>query len=161
MDPFLAGLLWSTLTLLLAASGAVLVWDARSRARVGRVLSAERPRRRARLLFLAGLAAAAVLVLLGREQVALAPTLGVLALSAVLLALSPGFLDSACGEDGVRRGWHARRYEDLEEWRLIGDHLRWKLRGEWLASRLPAERQAELREKLAKLCPDRESRFGR
>jgi len=52
-----------------------------------------------------------------------------------------------------------RRFEDLEEWRLTGDHLRWKLFGEWQACEVPSAESESLRTKLEQLIPDRESRF--
>jgi hypothetical protein len=81
--------------------------------------------------------------------------------SLAAFALTPGARDSWLGSSGVRVGFQARRYEELEEWRLIGDHLRWKLFGTWIASDLPKEQHATLRETLERLAPERESRFNR
>ncbi len=89
-----------------------------------------------------------------------ADTLALLALSSALLALGPGFQDSVFGERGVQRGWYARRLGDLEAWRLIGEHLRWKLFGEWVATDVPASEHAALRVKLEALAPGRESSHG-
>lgn len=81
-------------------------------------------------------------------------------LGAILLTwLSPGADDRACGEDGVYRGWYGRRYSELEEWRLTGDHLRFRLRGEWTSVEVPALKRAHIRMILQEAIPDRESRF--
>lgn len=82
-----------------------------------------------------------------------------LALAAALLLLSPGPHRQRLGERGVQRGWDARGFDELEEWRVSGDHLRFKVDGEWTAARAPAALHAELREKLRRLRPDHESRF--
>jgi hypothetical protein len=80
--------------------------------------------------------------------------------SALLLAfVSPSTSTAVLGEFGVQRGWHARRFESLEEWRLTGDHLRFRLFGEWTAVPCPPERQVALRAKLLALVPERESPF--
>ncbi len=63
------------------------------------------------------------------------------------------------GSVGARIGWRSRRFEDFEEWRLTGDHARFRVAGQWYALELPVEDQSELRQQLVGLCPDRESRF--
>ena len=73
--------------------------------------------------------------------------------------LRPGSDDHVFGTEGVRRGWFARRFDELDEWRLTGEHLRWKLRGEWQAVSVPAERREGLRGVLESVAADRESRF--
>lgn len=81
-------------------------------------------------------------------------------LGAMLLTwLTPGVDDRGCGEEGVYRGWYGRRYEDLEEWRLTGDHLRFKLHGTWTSVEVPAAKRAHIRTILQDSAPDRESRF--
>lgn len=79
--------------------------------------------------------------------------LGALALTAIC----PGVHDQACGELGVYRGWFGRRYEELDEWRLAGDHLRFRMMGEWMSVALPRDRQAKVRAILERVAPDRES----
>ena len=74
--------------------------------------------------------------------------------------LSPGFQDSVFGEHGVQRGWTARRFGELESWRLIGEHLRWKHRGLWVATDVPVAEHAALRERLLREIPDREDLHG-
>jgi len=78
----------------------------------------------------------------------------------MLTWLSPGFRDRACGDSGVFYGWIARRYEDLDEWRLTGDHLRFKAGSEWHAVEVPAEQRTRVRSLLVQAAPDRESRFN-
>lgn len=75
----------------------------------------------------------------------------------MLTWLAPGAYDRACGETGVFRGWYARRYEELEEWRLTSDHLRFKLFGEWTFVEIPPEKRGKLRAILERAAPDRES----
>lgn len=76
-----------------------------------------------------------------------------------LTAICPGAYDQACGELGVYRGWFGQRYEELEEWRLAGDHLRFRMLGEWTSVRLPRERQGRVRAILERVAPDRESPY--
>jgi len=80
--------------------------------------------------------------------------------SALLLAYTtPTTRTAILGEGGVQIGWYARRFESLEEWRLTGDHLRFRLFGEWTSVPCPPAHQAELRAKLEQLVPERESPF--
>ncbi len=153
-------LLWATAIALAAANSFVVLWQARSRARTGPVVHAVLRRRGARMALLAGVGLVALLVALaGESTIRIWPALAVLALAALLLARSPSFRDSVLGDGGVQLGWHARRFEELEEWRLVGEHLRWKLFGTWVACDAPAMLHANLRAKLGQLCPERETRF--
>ncbi len=93
---------------------------------------------------------------IGREAI----TIAMLALSIALIAGCPGFQDSVWGDGGVQRGWYARRLENLEAWRLIGEHLRWKLFGEWVATDVPVSEHAALRLELEKRAPGREAAHG-
>jgi hypothetical protein len=147
-------------SLLAADLLATLVWMRRNRAKVGRVLHRVRRRRTTRAVIVALVAGAAGIAVVARDQVPLSVALVVLALAGLVLAISPGFLDTAYGELGVQRGWHARRFEELEEWRLIGQHLRWRLFGEWVATDVPVEFHPELRAKLERLGPESESAHG-
>lgn len=79
--------------------------------------------------------------------------------SLALAVLSPEELERVCGTDGVRSGWESARYEDLVEWRLTGDHLRFRARGEWTAVDLPRASQELVRERLEARCAAAESRF--
>jgi len=146
--------------LLAAALLVVLAWRSRNRARVGAVRLSVRPRRKARaaLLVAAWLAAAALVA--GSDVGRSLESLLVLALALGLLAANMGFQDSRWGERGVQRGWHARRYDELEGWRLIGEHVRWQLRGEWLATDVPPAEHAGLRAVLEAAAPGRESAHG-
>ncbi|MBI5431497.1 MAG: hypothetical protein HZA52_01570 [Planctomycetes bacterium] len=149
----LAGLLGLGLTVLAA-------WLARNRAAVGAVEVFVRRRGAIRVALLVAYVAAAAGVLIGASELPRAPLALDLALGLALVLLSPGFQDSKFGAHGVQRGWHARRFAELEEWRLTGDHLRWKLFGQWVASDLPAERHTAARAKLVAVAADRESRFS-
>jgi hypothetical protein len=115
------------------------------------------PRRTQLLWILALLATGALVILTG--LIPPAPALLVLGTAAALVASLPRPEDSVLGEVGVRSGWFARRFGELEEWRLTGDHLRWRVGETWLSSSVPADRQLALREQLERACPERESRF--
>lgn len=132
----------------------------RARATVGPVLAAERPGRRWRrgALLLLHLGAFALVLALG--DLPPAPIALVLALGAAISLLLPGFGDAVLGEHGVQRGLHARRFEDIEEWRLTGDHLRFRLFGEWTSVPLAPEHHAAMRARLVAACPERESPFA-
>ncbi len=85
-----------------------------------------------------------------------------LSLAAVLAVneLRPSAGDRICGSRGVRRGFSVRSFEELEEWRLIGDHLRFRLYGEWTAVPVPAAARDPLLGRLRELAGDRESVFN-
>lgn len=104
-------------------------------------------------------AAALAAVVVNWESLPATAALLLLGLSSLLLALSPLAHDADIGERGVRYGWTARALADLEEWRLTGEHLRWKLGGEWVACRIAPEQHASLRERLRQASPERESAF--
>jgi hypothetical protein len=80
-------------------------------------------------------------------------------LAAAALALSPSERDACVGERGVARGWDARTFPELEEWRLTGEHLRWRIGMRWMACHVPVAEHAALRERLAASCGERESQF--
>lgn len=145
---------------LAAALSLVLLWQALNRGRVGTVRWRVRRRRGVRLTLVLGALLVAAGVVAGSKIGRSPDTLAMLALSVALLGLSPGFQDSVFGERGVQRGWYARRLGELEAWRLIGEHLRWKLFGEWVASDVPASEHAALRAQLEALAPGRESSHG-
>ncbi len=137
-------------------------WIARLRTRaaaaVGPVLVAVEPARRARAI---GAAAIVALALAAAFAQAVPWPLAIVAagLGAWIQLARPGIGDRVCGERGVRRGWHARSWSELEEWRLTGDHLRLRLQGEWTAVDLPGALQGDVRRTLETLVPERQSRF--
>ncbi len=104
-------------------------------------------------------AAALAAIVVNWESLPSIAALTLLALGSLLLALSPLAHDADIGERGVRHGWMARALADLEEWRLTGEHLRWKLGGEWVACRIAPEHHTALRERLRQACAERESPF--
>ncbi len=149
------------LTVVLAAALAlVLAWRVLNQRRVGTVRWRVRRRRRARLALIAAALIVAAGVVSGSEIGRRADTLVLLVLSIALLAVCPGFQDSVWGESGVQRGWYARRLGEIEAWRLIGEHLRWKLFDEWVATDVPIPAHAQLRLQLEALAPGRESTHG-
>ncbi len=76
-----------------------------------------------------------------------------------VLALAPGNEDGVYGERGVRRGWQARRYDELEGWRLSGEHLRFLVHGRLEAVAVPAADHEALRARLLELRPEQMSPF--
>lgn len=161
LDPEVAAWLsWATAASIAANCVGLAAWNAFNRRRIGGPRVVVLRRRGFRLAALVALALVALWLALAPTVVPKLPGLVALALGMLAIAIGPGFDDSVVAEHGVRRGFHARRFEELEEWRLIGDHLRWKLHGVWVASDLPKDQHAAMRETLVKLCPDRESRFN-
>lgn len=152
-------LLFLPLLLLVPALIATLTVAKRAQTTVGGVISEERPNRWTRRVLL-GAPLAAVLALesmwghLPQELVLESLLLGIL-----VVWVTPGYHDAVLGELGVQRGWFARRFADLEEWRLAGDHLRFKLDGEWTSVPCPPGDQARIRETLLTVNPAGESRF--
>jgi hypothetical protein len=73
--------------------------------------------------------------------------------------LAPATEDQRCGTGGVQYGWETLRLEELEAWRLTGDHLRFRLRGLWVAVSLPSSEHPRMRALLERACPQAESRF--
>ena len=145
-----------------------------ARERVGRVLYAERGSILAVAVYLGigvGVLVAVVLCLFGLLMTGgwmipeitmpylAAGALVILSLAAVVLAQPQG--GGACGTEGVRSGSWAHAYRDLDEWRLTGDHLRFRAGEVWRAVKLPANLHEEVRERLETLAGGRESRFSR
>jgi hypothetical protein len=83
---------------------------------------------------------------------------GLLAAAAMLL-IQPKTGANTLGETGVAVGWRTRKFQQFEEWRLMGDHLRVFAGGEWRAIAVPVAEHTELRKRLESLCPEKESRF--
>lgn len=130
--------------------------------RLGPTLVAEEPRSPLKWLRLLLVAGAALALTLAWDEGAPGAyaSAGLLAVTAALAHLTPSASSQRYCVHGVRRGFDARRFEELEEWRLAGEHLRWKLDGEWTSCRVPPELHADLRAKLGTLNPTGESRFA-
>lgn len=158
--PAVSAVLWGLAGWLGLGALIVTVWSAQSRAALGKVEVHVRRRLGVRVGLLVAYVATAAAALSLSAELPRAPLALDFALGLYVLLVSPGFQDSKFGASGVQRGWHARRFAELEEWRLTGDHLRWKLFGTWVASDLPKERHAAAREKLVAVAADRESRFS-
>ena len=149
-------------TLLAIALVSAVRVRAGQRALLGRMLLEQRSRGKLRLAAWIVLALLTLLAVLYRETIAGVQGLvfASLGVSAVLVWLQPSPRDSGLGEDGVQRGWHARAFRDLEEWRLTGDHLRWRLFGQWISTDVPSQMHSQVRTKLMAVCPDKESPHG-
>ncbi|MEM7307395.1 MAG: hypothetical protein AAF682_12030 [Planctomycetota bacterium] len=122
---------------------------------VAQELAGPGPRVLGALVILAGLGAA----IAARGEIGLGYSLPPLGLALMFVALRPGTADRVCGRDGVRRGWYVRALEELDEWRITGDHLRFRVRGQWEAVPLAAAEQASFETRLRDAIPDRESPF--
>jgi len=158
MDALTEWLLLSTGAALAVAAFGTAAWTVRAARTVGRPVHRQLARRGPLMLWILGLLGAGTLVV-SSSLVPTAPALLVLGAAGALVAFVPRTEDSVCGERGVRSGWCARRFEELEEWRLTGDHLRWRVGGHWFSSSVPVDLQPALREQLERTCPERESRF--
>ena len=154
-------LLWTMALALVTANLGLTLWRARLRRTTGPARLLSMPKRKPRRLYLAAIAVVGLLLFTTGLPIALPPALLVLVAALLLVLRVPGERDSVLGTQGVQYGWHARRFADLEEWRLTGDHLRWRLFGEWVASDAPAALHADLRGQLSAANPERESRFQR
>jgi hypothetical protein len=126
---------------------------------VGDLRHAARGPRGLRALGAAALVAAGLLAWTARGELALVWSLPPLALALCVVALAPAERERALGRDGVRRGWRARSFAELEEWRLAGLHLRFRTGGRWEAIELPPEHHAAVAERLREVVPERESRY--
>lgn len=154
------GVLLVAVALPLACAVLAVAWLRRGRTRtVGEPLARQRASRVwLRVVWTVNAAALAAIVV-NWEALPSSAALTLLALESALVSLSPLAHDADIGARGVRYGWSARAFADLEEWRLTGEHLRWKLRGEWVACHVAPEHHAALRERLRQSCPERESAF--
>ena len=131
----------------------------RARRLVGDVLAREGQALAWRIAAWAVLAVASTWVLLHPGELPRIHSFAPLALAALFVALVPGAADRVCGRRGLRRGWTVRALEDLEEWRMTGDHLRFRLGPVWEAVPLAAADQEPLLERLRSAIPERESPF--
>jgi hypothetical protein len=153
--------LWLMVPTLFAAIGLLVaqVMSGLARVKVGAVIAAERPGTPRRRVAMTALILAILAWILVQPGVWPVPVLLCLGIAQLLVFTTPGAHDAVLGESGVQRGWHARRFESLEEWRLTGDHLRFRLFGEWTSVPCPPEHHFRLRSKLVQLVPERESPF--
>ncbi|MCY2959738.1 MAG: hypothetical protein NTY35_06195 [Planctomycetota bacterium] len=135
------------------------VFSGMARLKVGPVIAADR-RVANRVRFVMTVLVLGIFAWIALDRaVWLTPVILCLGSALLLVYTTPSSKTAVLGEGGVQRGWHARRFESLEEWRLTGDHLRFRLFGEWTSVPCPPDRQADLRAKLVQLVPDRESPF--
>ncbi len=145
--------------LLLPALIATMAVDRRARAAAGRTILAERPGLWLRRALLVGPQLVVLGVVLVRGDLPPDGATECLFLGALLAWLTPGSADAVLGETGVRRGWSSRRFAELDEWRLTGDHLRFRLEGEWTSVPCPSAQHLRVRALLAESNAAAESRF--
>ena len=148
-----AMLVWTGLATAMSVMAIVI-----GRRQTGQAIHVVKSGARLRIMLTALIVLAAVLVVMGSgpdPRLAL-PTL---VLGLFLTLAAPRREDSVFGTEGVRRGWHARRWEQLEGWRLSGNHLRFVVHGELVAVEVPEASVPELRTRLESAAPDGESPF--
>lgn len=156
LEPLLVYASASTLVAILLALAAL---QKRRRA-VGRLLGRESGSPLARRVAITAACALAVGILLRWDELGDgAPVLATLLLATVAFVVCPSERDARIGDSGVAHGWDSRSFRELEEWRLTGEHLRWRIGSRWVACRLPVAEHEALRERLAAACGERESRF--
>ena len=130
---------------------------ARRQAVLGPVVTVERaPRTAAVVGTLVGLSAA---VWAWRVDAGLltGEVLPSLALLVPALWLPPRGSDRALGERGVQSGWRVVPLGELLEWRLTGDHLRFRLGATWEAVPLEPALHPDVRARLTEAAPGAES----
>ena len=132
----------------------------RARKRVGEILCSSVGARGWRLVYRCAVAGVLVWTLL-LGVLPWLPVALLFLLSALVVTLSFPSGDQACGALGVRSGSWAFSYSELEEWRLTGEHLRFRHGGVWRAVRVPGPLQVALRSRLEAAVGDTESRFKR
>jgi hypothetical protein len=152
-------LLWVPLFLLVPSLIAVMAAGKSAHAASGRALAAERPGLWRRRALIVGPQAALLALILLRSDLEPDVAAECLMLGILLGWITPASDDAVLGEAGVRRGWIGRRFEDLEEWRLTGSHLRFLLDGEWTSVPCPPAHQSRVREILVQSNAAGESRF--
>lgn len=133
--------------LLLAGLAAAAAFRARGAAVVGEVLYRAGRGVRSRLATTVAIAALGTLALGGDASPGAGGAL-LLALTTAGVWLLPREREVVCGERGLRSGWTAVAFAELEEWRLVGAHLRYRLRGRWRAVEVPPALHPALRVRL-------------
>ena len=159
LDLSIETLLMLPLFLLVPALIATLAAVKRAQTTLGAAVAEERPNRWTRRVLLGAPGAAVLALETMSGHLPQEPVLESLLIAILLVWVMPGFHDAVLGELGVQRGWSTRRFEDLEEWRLTGDHLRFRLDGEWTSVPCPPAEQVRVRETLLAANPGGESRF--
>ena len=86
--------------------------------------------------------------------------LPILAATLVCTWLLPQESEFVYGEGGLSVGWTIVGWSDLEEWRMTGEHLRFRLNGRWRALPIPAAKREELRAILEEKSAAAESPFA-
>src|SRR6185295_17444224 len=117
----------------------------RARKTVGPVIAEIRPRQGLRRAGLVAVQGCALAFIVWAGGLPLGPTSVCVGIAIILSYMAPGLKDAVCGEEGVQRGYYARSFAELEEWRLAGEHLRFRLFGEWTSVPLPPNDQPRIR----------------
>jgi hypothetical protein len=127
---------------------------------VGEVLHRESPAAvtQFRIAALVGVGAALSCALASGE-LSLGLSLPTLALTTLLIWLLPVAAAGQIGRFGVQKGWAVHGHNELQEWRLTGEHFRFRVDDRWFALALPASRHALLEAELELHAPERRSSY--
>lgn len=79
---------------------------------------------------------------------------------ALALVFLPNAREGWVGARGVRLGWLVRPWSGVESWRLVGEHLRFRVGERWRAIPVPADDRDEVRRVLEATIPDAESELS-
>jgi len=102
---------------------------------------------------------AALSLALASGELTLALSLPTLALTVLLIWLAPAAATGQIGRSGVQKAWGVHGYNELQAWRLAGEHFRFRVDDRWFALALPASEHAFLEAELELHAPDRRSPY--
>lgn len=114
---------------------------------------------RARLASLVGIFAVLAVALVSGGELSLALSLPTLGLTAAVALMRPSAADGVVGRFGVRRGWGVYGLNELHEWRLTGEHFRFRVDERWFAVPLPASKHGAFETELELRAPERRSQY--
>ena len=117
------------------------------------------PGLRLRIASLVAITAALAVALVSASELPLALSLPTLALTAALSLVRPSAGDVVVGRFGVRRGWGVHGLNELQEWRLTGEHFRFRVHDRWFAVPLPPSKHGPFESELELRAPDRRSPY--
>lgn len=139
-----------------------LVTHQRARTAVGQaiVVHGSRRRRRLQLLAFLGLVFVGCLIVSAEGQGPFAVGAIVGVFGAIALTFLPVEGEGWIGTGGVRLGWLVVPWSNVESWRLVGDHLRFKKHERWNAIPVTEPEKQLLREVLTKVAPEKEAELS-
>ena len=114
---------------------------------------------RMRLASLVALLAVLAVALVSDGELSLALSLPTLLLTAAVVLTRPSAADGVVGRFGVRRGWGVHGLNELQEWRLTGEHFRFRVDQRWFAVPLPQSKHGPFEFELELRAPERRSPY--